>query len=198
MTVHTIWKLLMMFSPPLRCPPPELLSFAAHLFSSWSPIQRSRCANGSGARPWHTESPRAPKVCSSTGRQHILPRALGLGFFSRCTLWIRRGEWCFVRLSTEQCVFAFLSALWFIKVSHGLGVYITISPKTAVMVNSSLSCSLRHALCLSCNKGVGGRANYSGYRHYWLWIASAMCCNGCAHSKVSCYSIDGILNACKH
>lgn len=111
MTVHTIWKLLMMFSPPLRCPPPELLSFAAHLFSSWSPIQRSRCANGSGARPWHTESPRAPKVCSSTGRQHILPRALGLGFFSRCTLWIRRGEWCFVRLSMEQCVFVSVGAM---------------------------------------------------------------------------------------
>lgn len=120
MTVHTIWKLLMMFSPPLRCPSSELLSFAAHLFSSWSPIKRSRCANGSGAHPCaHTESPSAPKVCS-TGRQHILSRALYLAFFFRCCVWldVENGVLFACRWNS---VCLFLSALWFIKVSHGLG-----------------------------------------------------------------------------
>ncbi len=125
MTVHTMWKLLMMLSPPLRRPPSELLSFAAHLFSSWSPIQRSRCANGSGAHPCaQTESPSAPEVCS-TGRQHILSSPLSsrralAGLFSLCDLCLDAENAALFGCRWNS-VCLFLSALWFIKVSHGLG-----------------------------------------------------------------------------
>lgn len=98
MTVHTICKLRMMFFPSLRRSSSMILSFAAHLFCSWSPIQRSRCAKGSGAHPYaRTDSPSALRVCS-TGRQHIVYNLLFSSRFG-CR------ESCFVRLSMEQCVF---------------------------------------------------------------------------------------------